>query len=151
PTLPVMWLVNEIASTVTTYFFDTEHGGLRAVQILPLLPSDYTGENTGAEIAVSTGARFVYCSNRGHDSIPIFAADARTGMLTSAGWVSAQGRSPRFIGFDPSRRFLYAANEHSDTMVTFGADANSGRLTQAGQPVANASPVTIAFAVTGPR
>jgi len=119
---------------------------LRAAQILPLLPSDYTGESTGAEIAVSGGGRFVYCSNRGHDSIAIFSADSRTGLLTAAGWVSSQGRTPRFIGFDPSRRFLYAANEQSDTIVAYLAHPSTGRLTPAGQPVRNASPVAIAFA-----
>jgi 6-phosphogluconolactonase len=149
PTLPVLWVVNEIASTVATYYFEAEHGGLRAAQILPLVPSDYTGENTGAEIAISAGGRSVYCSNRGHDSVAIFSADARTGLLTSAGHVSTQGRTPRFIGFDPSRRFLYAANEQSDTLVTFAADAATGRLTMAGQAVRNASPVTIAFCSAG--
>jgi len=150
PTLPVTWVVNEIASTIATYYWEAEHGGLRPAQILPLLPSDYTGESTGAEIAVSAGGRFVYCSNRGHDSIAIFSADSRTGLLTPAGWTSSQGRTPRFIGFDPSRRFLYAANEQSDTVVTFLADQATGRLTPAGQPVSNASPVAIAFTTPNP-
>jgi 6-phosphogluconolactonase (cycloisomerase 2 family) len=146
PTLPVLWVVNEISSTIATYYWDSERGHLRPVQILPALPPDYTGENTSAEIAVSSRGRFVYCSNRGHDSIGIFAADPGTGLLTSAGWVPSQGRTPRFIGFDPSRRFLFGANEQSDTVVTWRADADKGRLTPTGQPVRNASPVTIAFA-----
>jgi 6-phosphogluconolactonase len=146
PGLPVAWVLNEISSTVATYYLEAEHGGMRAVQILPSLPSDYTGENTGAEIAVSSGGRFIYCSNRGHDSVAIFSADPATGLLTSAGWVSSQGRIPRFIGLDPSGRFLYAANEQSDTVVTFRADSATGRLTPTGQVVKNASPVAIAFA-----
>jgi 6-phosphogluconolactonase (cycloisomerase 2 family) len=146
PALPVAWVLNEIGSTVATYYWEAERGHLRPVQILPLLPPDYTGENTGAEIAVSPGGRFVYCSNRGHDSIAIFAADPGTGLLTSAGWASTQGRTPRFIGFDPSHRFLYAANEQSDTVVSLRADSATGRLTPIGQVVRNASPVTIAFA-----
>jgi 6-phosphogluconolactonase len=146
PSLPVAWVLNEISSTVVTYYMEAERGGLRAAQILPTLPSDYTGENTGAEIAVSSGGRFVYCSNRGHDSIAIFSTDPATGLLTSVGWTPTQGRIPRFIGFDPSRRFLYAANEQADTVVTWSVDAATGRLTPTGQVVRTASPVTIAFA-----
>jgi 6-phosphogluconolactonase (cycloisomerase 2 family) len=146
PTLPVLFVLNEISSSVATYYLEAEHGSLRPVQILPTLPSDFTGENTAAEIAVSAGGRFVYCSNRSHDSIGIFAADASTGLLTSIGWVSSRGRVPRFIGFDPSRRFLYAANEQADTVVSWLADASTGRLTATEQVVRNASPCTIAFA-----
>ena len=146
PSLPVVWVVNEIASTVETFEFEAEHGSLRPVQILSLLPSDFTGESTGAEIAVSIGGRYVYCSNRGHDSIAIFAADPQTGTLTSIGWTPSRGRVPRFIGFEPARRFLYAANEQGDTVVCFAADPAAGRLSPAGDPVRTASPVTIAFA-----
>jgi 6-phosphogluconolactonase (cycloisomerase 2 family) len=147
PRLPIAWVVNEIASTVTTYFWDAERGSLRPVQILPTLPPDYTGENTAAEIAVSAGGRFVYCSNRGDDSIATFTSDPRTGLLTSAGWTPSQGRTPRYIGFDPSHWFLCATNEQSDTVVTYRADAATGRLAVTGSPVHNASPVSIAFAV----
>jgi 6-phosphogluconolactonase (cycloisomerase 2 family) len=146
PTLPVLFVLNEISSSVATYYLEAEHGNLRPVQILPTLPSDYTGENTAAEIAVSAGGRFVYCSNRSHDSIAMFAADPGTGLLTSIGWVSSRGRVPRFIGFDPSHRFLYAANEQADTVVSWLADPATGRLTPTEQVVRNASPCTIAFA-----
>jgi 6-phosphogluconolactonase len=146
PTLAVAWVVNEIASSVTTYYWEAEHGSLRAAQILPSLPPDFTAENTAAEIAVSRQGRFVYCSNRGHDSVAIFSADPKTGLLTSLGWESSRGRVPRFIGFEPSRQFLYAANEQGDTVVHWRTDAATGLLTTAGQPVENASPVTIAFA-----
>jgi 6-phosphogluconolactonase (cycloisomerase 2 family) len=146
PTLPVLFALNEISSSVATYYLDAEHGSLRPVQILPTLPSDYTGDNTAAEIAASAGGRFVYCSNRSHDSIGIFAADASTGLLTSIGWVSSRGRVPRFIGFDPAHRFLYAANEQADTVVSWLANPSTGRLTPTEQVVRNASPCTIAFA-----
>jgi 6-phosphogluconolactonase (cycloisomerase 2 family) len=110
------------------------------------LPSDYTGESTAAEIAVSADGRFVYCSNRGHDSIATFISDAKTGRLTSAGWIASQGRTPRYIGFDPSYTLLCATNEQSDTVITYRAEAATGRLAVMGSPVQNASPVTIAFA-----
>jgi 6-phosphogluconolactonase (cycloisomerase 2 family) len=141
----VLWVLNEISSTVTTCHWDAERGHLRAAQVLPVLPPDFTGENTAAEIAVGASGGFVYCSNRGHDSVAAFAADAGTGLLTSIGWTSTQGRTPRFIGFDPSQRFLYAANEQSDTVVAWGTDA-TGKLTPAGQAIRNFSPAAIVFA-----
>jgi len=109
------------------------------------VPEDYPGDNSGAEITVSAGGKFVYSSNRGHNSVAIFAAHPATGKLTSAGWVSTQGKTPRFIGFDPSYRFLFAANEQSDTVVTLRADSGNGSLSPTGQTVRNAKPVTIAF------
>ena len=147
PRLPIAWVVNELASTVTTYSWDAERGSLRPLQILPTVPPDYTGESTAAEIAVSASGRFVYCSNRGHDSIAAFTSDPQTGLLTSAGWTPSQGRTPRYIGFDPSHTFLCATNEQSDTVVTYRADAGTGRLAVTGSPVHNASPVSIAFAL----
>lgn len=149
PTLPILWAINEINNTVVTYYLEAEHGGLRPVQILPTLPSDCVHENTGSEICVSSGGRFVYCSNRTHDSIAIFAADPASGLLTSVGWVPTRGRIPRFIGFDPSFRFLYACNEQSDTVVSFRADPSTGCLAPTGQVTRSASPVTIVFADLG--
>lgn len=146
PTLPVLWAVNEISNTVVTYYLEAEHGGLRPVQILPSLPPDCVHENTGSEITALSNGRFVYCSNRTHDSIAIFGADPATGLLTSIGWVSSRGRIPRFIGFDPSCQFLYACNEQSDTIVSWRVDALTGHLAPTGQSVHNASPATIAFA-----
>jgi 6-phosphogluconolactonase len=146
PTLPNAWVLDEIGSAITTYHWDGERGALRPLQILPSVPSDFTGENTTAEIAVSPAGRFVYCSNRGHDSVAIFAADPKSGLLSAIGWESTRGKRPRFIALDPSSRFLYAANEQSDTIVAFRVNSATGRLTPTGQMVSNASPVTIAFA-----
>jgi 6-phosphogluconolactonase len=146
PTLPNAWVLDEIGSAITTYHWDGERGALRPLQILPSVPSDFTGENTTAEIAVSPAGRFIYCSNRGHDSIAIFAADSKSGVLSAIGWESTRGKRPRFIALDPSSRFLYAANEQSDMVVCFRVNPATGRLTPTGQMVSNASPVTIAFA-----
>ena len=93
---------------------------------------------------MGAGGRYVYCSNRGHDSIAVFPADPASGLLSSPEWTSTQGRTPRFIGFDPSHRFLYAANEQSDTIVGFRT-SEGGRLAASGPAVGNASPVSIAF------
>lgn len=145
PTLPAAYVCNELDSTVTTYRWDGEAGTLTPLQILTSLPADFFGANTTSELAISADGRFVYCSNRGHDSIAIYAVEPTSGRLTTVGWEKSQGRDPRFIGRDPSGRFLYATNEQGDTIVTFAIDAATGRLKPTGQVVALGSPVTIAF------
>jgi 6-phosphogluconolactonase len=146
PKLPVVWVLDELDSTVTTYRWDAERGTLTPTQVITTLPTDFTGYSTTAEIAVSPDARFVYCSNRGHDSVAVYAANAADGSLSSIGWQPTQGRVPRFIGLDPAGRFLHAANEQGDTIVTFRVNAASGMLAPTGQVIKNASPVTIVFA-----
>src|SRR5262244_704230 len=145
PKLPIVWVLNELDSTIATYRFDTEHGTLTALQVISTLPTDFTGYSTTAEIAVSSDGRFAYGSNRGHDSVTVFAVGPE-GLLSEVGWQPTQGSTPRFIGLDPAGHFLYAANEQGDTVVTFRVDGSSGRLTPTGQVVKNGSPVTIVFA-----
>jgi 6-phosphogluconolactonase (cycloisomerase 2 family) len=145
PKRPIVWVLNELDSTIATYQFDTERGALKALQVMSTLPPDFTGYSTTAEIAVSPDGRFVYGSNRGHDSVTIFAANPQ-GLLSVVGWQPTQGSGPRFIGLDPAGHFLYAANEQGDTVVTFRVDGGSGKLTPTGQVIKNASPVTIVFA-----
>jgi 6-phosphogluconolactonase len=145
PKLPVVWVLNELDSTIATYRFDGRSGALKALQVIPTLPTDFTGYSTAAEIAVSPDGRFVYGSNRGHDSVTILAADA-DGLLSVSGWQPSGGGGPRFIGLDPAGHFLNAANEQGDNVVTFAVDAASGKLTPTGQVISNASPVTIVFA-----
>ena len=146
PKLPVVWMLNELDSTVATYRWDAERGALTPTQVITTLPTDFTGYSTTSEIAVTPDGRFVYGSNRGHDSVAIYAADASNGSLAAIGWQLTQGRVPRFVGLDPAGRFLHAANEQGDTIVTFRVDSGSGRLAPTGQVVNNASPVTIVFA-----
>jgi 6-phosphogluconolactonase len=145
PKLPIVWVLNELDSTTATYRWDPERGTLTPIQVITTLPTDFTGYSTTAEIVVSPDGRFVYCSNRGHDSVAVYAANA-DGLLTSIGWQPTQGRVPRFIGRDPAGHFLYAANEQGDTVVTFRIDATSGLLAPTGQVIKNASAVTIVFA-----
>jgi 6-phosphogluconolactonase len=146
PKLPVVWVLNELDSTVASYRWDPERGALKPFQVVTTLPTDFTGYSTTSEIAVTPDGRFVYCSNRGHDSVAIYGTDAGTGSLTPIGWQLTQGRIPRFVGLDPVGRFLHAANEQGDTIVTFRVDADSGLLAATGQVVNNSSPVTIVFA-----
>jgi len=146
PKLPIAWVLNELDSTIATYRWDAARGTLALVQITTTLPAGFTGASTTAEIAVAPDGRTVYASNRGHDSVAIYAAGASDGALTSIGWQLTQGRGPRFIGLDPSGRFLHAANEQSDTVVTFRVDTSSGKLAPTGQTIAIGSPVAIVFA-----
>ena len=149
PKLPIVWVLNELDSTTTTYRWDGERGSLTPLQVITTLPTDFTGYSTTAEIAVSADGRSVYCSNRGHDSVAIYRADATTGLLTPVGWQPTEGATPRFVGLDPTGRFLYAANENGDSIVTFAVEAQSGKLTPTGQVIKAGSPVTIVF--TGKR
>ena len=145
PMRPFAYVINELDSTITTYQFDAEKGVLKPLQIVPTTPATYTGNNTGAEIAVAASGRFVYGSNRGHNSIAVFAIDEQTGMLSSVGWESTQGRTPRFFTLDPSGAQLYAANQASDTIVLFQVNQATGKLTATGEVIQVATPTTIAF------
>jgi 6-phosphogluconolactonase (cycloisomerase 2 family) len=113
---------------------------------VPSLPAEFTGDSTAAEIAVSAEGRFVYFSNRGHDSIATCAVDSRTGALTPLHWTPCGGKVPRFIGLHPSGEYLYSTNEQGDTVTAFRVNRQTGGLMPAGPPVPNLSPVTIAFA-----
>ncbi len=148
PTRPYAYLVNEQDSTVNAYHWDSERGQLKPFQRVPTTPTSYVGDNTGAEIAILPSGKFVYASNRGHDSIVIFAVDHATGMLEPKGWESVQGKKPRFFGLDPDGSHLYAANENSHTIVEFGIDQESGKLTPTGQVIETGSPTCIVFATT---
>ena len=145
PTRPLAYVINELDSTLVTYQFDPEKGVLKALQVVPTLPPTYTGDNTAAEVAVAASGRFVYGSNRGHDSIAIFAVDHATGMLTSVGWESTQGRTPRFFTIDPAGAHLYAANQVSDSIVIFNVNQTSGALTPTGETIQVKTPTTIVF------
>ena len=145
PTLPIAYVINELDSTIATYQFEPEKSVMKPLQVSTTLPSSHTGNNSGAEIRVAPSGRFVYGSNRGHDSIAIFAVDGTTGLLTPVGWEPTQGRTPRFFTLDPSASYLYAANQNSDTVVVFRVDERTGKLSAANQVITVATPTTLAF------
>jgi 6-phosphogluconolactonase len=154
PQLPLAYVINELSSSITTYRFDAQRGGLQPIQILPSIPASYTANNTSAEIAVASSGRVVYASNRGHDSIAIFAVDRRDGTLTPVGWAPTHAKSPRFFCLDPAAKILYAANadegysdqRNTDTIVPFRINQANGMLTPTGQVIKTSSPCTIVFA-----
>lgn len=144
PCKPFAYVVNELDSTVATYRF-TEAGALEPLQILPSLPSSFTGNSRAAGIAIDAPAHTLYASNRGHDSIAMFRIDAATGLLEFIGAEPSQGRTPRFFTLSPEGRFLFALNEDSDTIVRFEVNQANGRLSSTGAPIESGSPVCMVF------
>ena len=145
PSKPYVYVINELDSTITTFRFDPERGGLTPLSTITTLPPTFTGNSTTSEIAVAPSGRFLYGSNRGHDSLAIFAIDDATGMPSLVGWESTQGKTPRFFAIEPSGTYLYAANQDRDTIVTFRVDQGSGKITATGHVVKTGSPSTIVF------
>jgi 6-phosphogluconolactonase len=146
PTLSYAYVCNEIDSTVTALRWDAAAGELTPLQVLSSVPDDWFAPNTTSELAFGAGGRVLYCSNRGHDSVAIYAIDPATGRMSPKGWCRTGGAEPRFVGTDPTGRFFYAANQNSDEIVVFAIDPGTGALSPTGARVATKSPVTIAFA-----
>lgn len=135
------YLVNELNSTVTALAYDPAAGRFRELQTLSALPAGYEGANSCADIHVSPNGRFLYASNRGHNSIAVFAIEAGTGTLAPVQDVDTQGKTPRNFALDPSGRLLLVANQHSNSVVTFRVDPQTGRLTPTGQSVEVPAPM----------
>jgi 6-phosphogluconolactonase len=100
---------------------------------------------SGAEVLFHPGGRFLYASNRGHDTLAVFGVDEAEGTLRLLEHVRTGGKTPRGFGIDPSGKFLLAANQDSDTVAVFQIDPAAGRLSPTGQTVAVGSPVAVAF------
>lgn len=139
------YVVNELDSTVTTYGYDAGTAALTPLQVLPSLPDTFTGNSRAAEIEVDAAGRFVYASNRGHDSIAVFRIDAASGLLRFVAAQPSLGRTPRFFTIAPGGRLLYVLNEDSDSIVAFAIDPHTGRLHPTGTPVRSGSPVCMVF------
>ena len=136
-------MINEMANTVTAFSYDGAKGSLTEIQVISSLPPDYKGTSYTAEVQVHPSGKFLYGSNRGHDSIAIFTIDPATGKLTAAGFEPTQGKNPRNFAIDPTGRYLLAENQDSNTIVVFNIDSSSGSLQPAGQTVKVSRPVCI--------
>ncbi|MBU4366673.1 MAG: lactonase family protein [Verrucomicrobia bacterium] len=139
------YVVNELDSTVTVFACIGKEGALEQIQMLPTLPAGFAGFNACADIHVAASGKFLYASNRGHDSVAIFSIDHHTGMLSSTGHVSTQGRNPRNFAIDPAGNFLLVANQDSHTLVTFKIDPAMGLLSPTTQTIQVPSPVCVLF------
>lgn len=141
------YVINELKSTLTAFRYDASRGILDEVQTVSSLPAGPVEGNTTAEVQVHPSGKFVYGSNRGHDSIAVFAVDAATGQLQLVEHESTQGKTPRNFGVDPTGQFLLACNQGSDTIVGFRIDQQTGALTPTGQKLDVPSPVCVKFTV----
>jgi len=142
---------SEMASTVTVFSYDAGNGSLSTLQTLSTLPADFQGNSSTAEIAIHPSGKFLYVSNRGHDSLAIFKVDPEKGTLTYIENQSTAGKTPRHFAIDPTGKFLLAENQGTGNIVLFAIDPETGRLTQTGTPAQVASPVCVVFISPGPR
>ena len=140
-----LYLLGEMASTVTVFSYEAAEGSLTELQTISTLPKGFSGESTAAEIQIHPSGKFVYASNRGDDSIAVFAVDHAQGTLRFVERVATEGKTPRNFALDPSGSWLLVANQNSDDIVVFHVDQKTGRLTPTGQVVPLSAPVCVVF------
>jgi 6-phosphogluconolactonase len=138
------YLINEKNSTMTAYSLAAATGRLTEIETKSTLPSGFSGSNSGAEVWVHPSGKFVYGSNRGNDSIVVFAIDGATGKMTLVGHTRTGGATPRDFTLDPTGGFLYAANQNSNDIVPFAIDSTQGTLSSTASSVPVTSPSFIA-------
>lgn len=144
-----LYCVHGDASGISAFRIDPEHGSLTPLQVVRSLPDTFVGLIRAAEIAVSKDGRFLYASNRGHDSVAVYSIDPASGTLVNIGWEDSHGRTPRFFSLDPSGVWLFVANEDSDNGVTFRVDRQTRMLSHEGEAIRTGSPVCIVFGAMG--
>jgi len=141
------WLysINELDSTVSVLEFDAQQGQLKELQTIDTLPEGFDEQNTTAEVVVHPSGKFLFGSNRGHNSTAVFQINPQTGKLTFVEREPTQGDHPRFIGQDPTGTMLISANRNDDELVAFSIDQNSGELNPTGNGTTVARPMCIVF------
>jgi 6-phosphogluconolactonase len=145
PKLPLVFVANELDSTVTTLRFDAEHGTLSPIGTVSTLPAGWTGTNYPADIHFASSGRTLYVSNRGHNSLAVFSVTEATGALALEQVIPTGGDWPRNFTLDPTGRWLLVANQRSDSVVVFARDEKTGRLTPTRERIALPSPVCLQF------
>jgi len=145
PSGKFLYVINELDSTMTAFGYNEREGTLTMIETVSTLPSDFSGISYCADVHVSSSGKFLYGSNRGHNSIVVFAIDQLTGKLTLVEHVSTEGNWPRNFTIDPSGGFLLVANQRSDNVVVFSLNANTGRLKPTGVNEQIPSPVCLKF------
>src|SRR5690606_34262160 len=137
--------INELGNTMTAFSYDAKQGKLTEIQTINTLPKGFEGKSYTAEVVVHPSGKFVYGSNRGHDSLVSYKVDAKTGKLTVVGHEPTQGKFPRNFAIDPTGTILFAENQNSNNIVLFRVDAKTGKLTPTGQILSLDSPVCVRF------
>jgi 6-phosphogluconolactonase len=149
PNHKVLYAISEIGSTVTAFHFDPSTGALEEFQSISTLPKEFTGSSATAEIAVDHAGRFLYGSNRGHNSIVVFAIDKSSFRLTPVEWAPTGGKTPRNFEIDPTGSNMIVANQDSNNIVVYRVDSKTGSLKPNGQVMNDAPmPVSILFVPT---
>ncbi len=149
PSAPFAYVINELGSTVIALGYDAAKGTFKPLQTISTLPAGFKGENGTAEVQVHPSGRFLYGSNRGHDSIAAFAIDPTSGTLTPIGIYSEGIKTPRNFGIDPTGTFLVVANQDSDSLVVFRIDPQTGALGPTGHKASVPVPVCVKFVPRG--
>ncbi len=137
--------VNELGSSVTSFSYDANRGVLKPLATVSTLPQGFSGKNDAAEIHTLGSGKFIYASNRGHDSIAVFAVNEKTGALKAVQDVPTQGKTPRNFTIDPTGTRLLVANQDSGNIVVFRIDEKTGQLTPTGQTLETPQPVSLEF------
>lgn len=140
-----LYVIGELTSTITAYAWDAAKGTLTEVQVVSTLPEDFKANNNPAEILVHRNGKFLYASNRGHDSLVVFAIDAATGRLSLVQHIATGGRTPRCFSFDPTGQWIIASNQNTNNASVFRVDATTGKLSPHGEPVPVPSPLQLEF------
>jgi 6-phosphogluconolactonase len=138
------YVCGEMTSTVHAMTYDADKGVLKVIQSLSTLPNEVKGNST-AETQVHPSGKWVYVSNRGHDSVAVFKVDESSGHLTAVGHQSTGGKVPRNFGIDPTGKFLIAANQNSNNVVVFKIDEKTGMPSPTGHEVQVPKPVCVKF------
>ncbi|MFZ0319807.1 MAG: lactonase family protein [Candidatus Sulfotelmatobacter sp.] len=139
------YLIDEMGDTVSVFSFDASAGTLHPLQTISTIPQDFTKQNDDAEIAIHPSGKFLYASNRGHDSIAVFAIDPDKGTLSLIEYAPTKGQNPRHFAIAPGASLLFAENEKSDNIVIFRINPKTGRLTPTGKVLDISQPVCVKF------
>ncbi|MNI26442.1 6-phosphogluconolactonase [compost metagenome] len=145
PTLGRAYVINELDSTIAILHYDSTQGTLATIQTISTLPDNYQETSYCADIHISSDGRYLYGSNRGHDSIVVFAIDSEEGTLSLVEHNSTLGNWPRNFAISPEGDYLLAANQNSNSLKVFSIDKSSGKLTDTGKSADNSQPVCIQF------
>ncbi len=141
-----VYAIAEMGNEVMAFNWDGGKGALSQFQSVKTLAEDFSGQNTAAEIAIHANGRYLYASNRGEDSVVVYAIDEKSGELSFRQRVSSRGKTPRYFTFDPSNKWLVVSNQESASVVVFSVNPQTGELTPVGPPVKVNKPMAVVFA-----
>jgi 6-phosphogluconolactonase len=145
PELPLIYVSNELDSTLTTWSFEPQTGQLEPLNTVSVIPAGFHGQSRAAGIAIAPNGGALYVTNRGHDSVATIDLDTETGLPGEVHWATAHGQCPRFLCLSPDGRCLYVANERSHTIIQYAIDPSTARPLATGRVIETGSPVCIVF------